>query len=229
MAYSRHLSGLISSLRRLNLLRTDRRWCPRKSRFVYVDYVVRGRSYNDAISNISRGGACLRAQRPFRPGDEIALDLSRLGLRTHVGGRIVWTCPRSIGIEFRSVSAEAKGVEYEFNARRDNVTGTEKKTLRMGKIRKRMVRWEPSDDAEKYRLYWSWKGPIGYESDFVEIGNKTTAILPDEVPSFPNIAGNIELGITAVNAAGNESDITIARVYVDFTVPEAPRILMVED
>jgi Tfp pilus assembly protein PilZ len=160
MAYSRHLSGLISSLRRLNLLRTDRRWCPRKSRFVYVDYVVRGRSYNDAISNISRGGACLRTQRPFRPGDEIALDLSRLGLRTHVGGRIVWTCPRSIGIEFRSVSAEAKGVGYEFNARRDNVTGTEKKTLGMGKIRKRMVRWEPSDDAEKYRLYWPWKGPI---------------------------------------------------------------------
>jgi len=28
---------------------------------------------------------------------------------------------------------------------------------------------------------------------------------------------------------GNESDITIARVFVDFTVPEAPKVLTVED
>jgi hypothetical protein len=55
------------------------------------------------------------------------------------------------------------------------------------------------------------------------------AILPDEVPRFPNIAGNIELGITAVNEVGNESDLTIARLYVNFTVPEAPKVLTVED
>ena len=70
---------------------------------------------------------------------------------------------------------------------------------------------------------------MGYESDFVELENKTMAFLPDEVPSFPTIAGNIELGITAVNEVGNESDITIARVYVNFTVPDAPKALTVED
>jgi hypothetical protein len=73
------------------------------------------------------------------------------------------------------------------------------------------------------------RAPVGYESDFVEIEDKTTVILPDEVPSFPGIAGNLELGVTAINAAGSESDITVARVYVDFTVPEAPRSLTVED
>jgi len=99
----------------------------------------------------------------------------------------------------------------------------------MGKIRKRTVRWEPSPDAAKYRLYWSAQESVGYESNFVEMENKTEVILPDEVASFPKIAGNIELGIAAVNAAGNESDITIARVYVDFTVPEAPKIITVED
>jgi len=99
----------------------------------------------------------------------------------------------------------------------------------MGKVRKRTVRWEPSADVGKYRFYWSWKGPVGYESDFVEVENKTTVILPDEVPSFPRMAGEIELGITAVNAAGNESDIAVARVYVDFTVPEAPKAITVED
>jgi len=99
----------------------------------------------------------------------------------------------------------------------------------MGKVRRRTLRWEPSADAAKYRVYWSTQGPVGYESDFVEVENKTMAILPDEVPTFPKIAGNIELGITAVNEVGNESDITIARVFVDFTVPEAPKVLRVED
>jgi hypothetical protein len=99
----------------------------------------------------------------------------------------------------------------------------------MGKIRKRTVRWEPSAGAQKYRLYWSTQGPVGYESDFVELENKAQVILPDEAPSFPKTAGNFELGITAVNAAGSESDITIARVYVDFTLPEAPKVLTVED
>jgi hypothetical protein len=99
----------------------------------------------------------------------------------------------------------------------------------MGKVRKRTVRWESSPDAKKYRLYWSTQGPVGYESDFVEMENKTEVILPDEVSSFPKIAGNVELGITAVNAVGNESDMTIARVYLDFTVPEAPKAITVDD
>lgn len=70
---------------------------------------------------------------------------------------------------------------------------------------------------------------MGYESDFVELENKTQVILPDEVISFPRIAGDIELGITAVNAIGNESDITRLKAYVDFTVPEAPKLLTVEE
>jgi hypothetical protein len=106
---------------------------------------------------------------------------------------------------------------------------TERKMLGMGKIRKRTVRWEPSAGVQKYRLYWSSQGPVAYESHFVELENETQVILPDEVPSFPKTAGNIELGITAVNAAGNESDITVAGVYVDFTVPEAPKALRMED
>ena len=99
----------------------------------------------------------------------------------------------------------------------------------MGKIRKKKVRWEPSANAVKYRLYWSVQGPVGYESDFVDIENRTLVILPDEIPSFPKIAGDIELGITAVNEGENESDITRVRVHLDFTVPEAPKALTVED
>ena len=99
----------------------------------------------------------------------------------------------------------------------------------MARVKRRRLRWEPSADAAKYRLYWSTQGPVGYESDFAEIENKTAVILPDEVPSFPKTAANFELGITAVNTGGNESDITTARVFFDFTAPEAPKGIIVED
>jgi hypothetical protein len=191
--------------------------------------VVQGRSYNDAVNNISQGGLCIRTQRLFRTGVEIELDFPFLGLSAHVGGRIAWAGPRSIGIEFRSVCAEVKEIRYDFDFGGEDLIYKEKEISEMGKIRKRTVRWEPSADAKKYRFYWSVQGPVGYESDFVEIEDKTRVILPDEVASFPKVAGNIELGITAVNAVGSESDITIARVYVDFTVPEAPKVLTVDD
>jgi type IV pilus assembly protein PilZ len=222
-------SELINLIRRLNLSRTNRRRYPRKACFVYVDYTVRGRSYNDAVNNISQGGVCIRTQRPFQQGDEIELDFPLLGMSAHIEGRIVWAGPRSIGIEFGSVYADAKGVRYDFRFVGEDLVCTEKEVSEMGKIRKRTVRWEPSADAKKYRLYWSPQGPVEYESDFVELEDKTQVILPDEVSSFPQIAGEIELGITAVNAVGNESDITRLRVYVDFTVPEAPKGLTVEE
>jgi len=222
-------SELIRRMRRLHLLRMEKRRYARKACYIDVNYVVRGRSYNDVVNNISQGGASVRTQRLFLPGDEISLDFSFLGMRTHVSGRIAWAGPRSIGVEFRSATTDLKGVRYDFDFGKDNGVCTEKEVLEVGKIRKGTVRWEPSADAAKYRLYWSMQGPVGYESDFVEMENKTQVILPDEVPSFPSIAGEIELGITAVNAVGNESDITRVRAYVDFTVPEAPKALMVED
>jgi len=226
---SRLPSELIRSIRRLNLLRTEKRRYPRRNCFIKAKYVVLGRSYNDVVSNISQGGACVRAQRPFFPGDEISADFRLLGIRAHVKGRIAWVGPRSIGIEFRSVTARLKEARYGFGFKVKNQIKTEKGGSEMGKVRKRTVRWEPSTDAKKYRFYWSWKGPVGYESDFVEVENKTLVILPDEVPSFPTIAGEIELGITAVNAVGNESDMTTVKAYLDFTVPEAPKLLTVED
>ena len=70
---------------------------------------------------------------------------------------------------------------------------------------------------------------VNYSSNFAEVGVVTQVILPDDIPSFPRMAGNLELGIAAVNQAGNESDITKISAYFDFTVPEAPKSLVVED
>ena len=101
----------------------------------------------------------------------------------------------------------------------------------MGKIKNKKLRWEPAtgEEAVTYKLYWSKNGAVDYTSSFAEVGAVTQVILPDDIPSFPRIAGNMELGIAAVNQAGNESDITTISAYFDFTVPEAPKSLVVED
>jgi hypothetical protein len=101
----------------------------------------------------------------------------------------------------------------------------------MGKIRKRRIRWEPSPSTEviSYRLYWSEVGAVDYDSHFQEVGNVTQVILPDDVPSFPLNAGEIEIGITAITGTGNESDFVRVSVRFDFTVPGAPKNLIIED
>ena len=101
----------------------------------------------------------------------------------------------------------------------------------VSKTRKKRIRWSrsPSPNVVGYRLYWSVAGEVGYDSEFIEIGDRTEVILPDQVPPLHHFRGEIALGITALNCNGNESDITIARVYVDFTVPEAPKGLTFED
>jgi nitrogen fixation-related uncharacterized protein len=104
------------------------------------------------------------------------------------------------------------------------------KEARMAKIRKRKVRWNPSNAAGVvgYRLYWAVGEEADYESEFADIGNVTEVILPDEVPSFPTVAGDIELGVTAVDHIGNESDMAKFSAPFDFTAPDAPTDLVVE-
>jgi len=49
------------------------------------------------------------------------------------------------------------------------------------------------------------------------------------LPSFPLVNGTLTLGISAVNDAGNESDITEMTAEFNFVVPDAPRNLKIED
>ena len=106
-----------------------------------------------------------------------------------------------------------------------------KPPLAAGRVKNKMLRWHPSPspDVSSYRLYWSKYGQVDYTSDYAELGKTTQAILPDDVPSFPLEAGDMELGVTAINDFGNESHMIKLRVYFDFTVPDAPLNLGVED
>ena len=101
----------------------------------------------------------------------------------------------------------------------------------MGKVKKRRICWEPSmsDDVVKYRLYWSEEGLVDYASTSVDVGDVTEVVIPDDIPSFPRIKGEVALGIAAVNDAGNESDMAKMTARINFLVPEAPTNLVVEE
>jgi hypothetical protein len=111
------------------------------------------------------------------------------------------------------------------------ITGMGKEGSEMARFRKRRVGWASSaaSDVAGYKLYWALGGGVNYDSDFAEVGHVTEVTLPDDVLAFPLIAGDIELGITAVNHAGNESDMSRISAHFDFTAPEAPKDLVVEE
>jgi hypothetical protein len=94
----------------------------------------------------------------------------------------------------------------------------------MAKIKKRKLIWEPSTSPNVigYKLYWAEAGEVGYDSPSAMIGNVSEVVLPEQVPSFPMVKGSIELGITAVNEMGNESDMRIIAVPFQFSAPDAP-------
>ena len=94
----------------------------------------------------------------------------------------------------------------------------------MAKIKKRKLIWEPSTSPNiiGYKLYWAEEGEVSYDSPSALIGNVTELILPEQVPSFPIAKGAIELGITAVNEMGNESDMIKFAAPFQFSAPEAP-------
>jgi hypothetical protein len=94
----------------------------------------------------------------------------------------------------------------------------------MAKVKKRRLVWEPSASPNVigYKLYWAKEGDVNYDSPCAMIGNAPEVVLPEQVPSFPIVKGSIELGITAVNEVGNESDMVILAAPFQFSVPDAP-------
>ena len=94
----------------------------------------------------------------------------------------------------------------------------------MAKVKKRRLLWEPSTSSNVigYKLYWAEEGEVNYDSPSAVIGNVTEVVLPEQVPSFPVVKGSVELGITAVNEVGNESDMMIVAAPFQFSIPDAP-------
>ena len=100
----------------------------------------------------------------------------------------------------------------------------------MAKIKKRRLSWLASSSSQVvgYKLYWSQGGGVNYDSQCVTLGNITELILPDNVDAFTPGSGPIELGITAVDELGNESDMVTVMAPYQFSVPKAPKGLHME-
>jgi len=100
----------------------------------------------------------------------------------------------------------------------------------MAKIKKRRLSWLASSSSQVvgYKLYWSEGGGVNYDSRCAKLGNVTEIILPDDVDSFTPGCGPIELGITAVDELGNESDMITVMAPYQFSVPKAPKGLRMD-
>jgi hypothetical protein len=96
---------------------------------------------------------------------------------------------------------------YEWERLSKNIGNTK---LAIIKGRSARVRWDasPSPNVVGYKLYWAVGGGVNYDSESAEVGNVTEVVLPDQVTSFPLFPGNVEIGVTAVNELGKESDMT---------------------
>lgn len=211
----------------------ERRLYPREDCFTAVEYVVGNRIYKDFIQNISDGGVLIETCSPFFVGEEVSMTfrhpISQKNMRTY--GEIACVGEKGIGVKFKIIAPSAEELGFREQVTDHKSSVGHKEVREMGRVKKKKVRWEASgsNDVLKYRLYWSRYGEVDYNSDHVELGNVTEVVLPEDVPSFPMIAGDIELGISAVSEAGNESDMTKLKSYFDFKVPDAPQNIEVED
>jgi len=94
----------------------------------------------------------------------------------------------------------------------------------MAKIKRRRLKWVASSSHQVvgYKLYWSENGELNYDSQWAMLGNVTEIVLPDDVESFTPNGGPIELGVTAVDELGNESDMVTLTAPYQFNIPKAP-------
>jgi hypothetical protein len=102
---------------------------------------------------------------------------------------------------------------------------------RATKPRKKRLSWgsSASSDVAGYRLYWAVGRGVDYGAEHADIGKVTTILLPDDIASFPHVAGRVEFGVTALSQHGNESDMMIIADDLDFRAPEPPKNLRLEE
>jgi len=211
----------------------ERRRHPRKASLIPVAYVTEGRARRDFILNISSGGVFIGRPDEACWGREVLMSFVHPGTRRNLSivGRIAWVSSMGVGVRFKRLAKNGEGSLMTSDMKGSQSYETIREVGAMGKIRKKRIRWEPSmsGDVEKYRLYWSEDGMVGYGSKYVDVGKTTEVVIPDDVPSLPMVKANLVFGVTALTEAGNESDMAKMTAEVDFVVPDAPSNLIIEE
>jgi len=212
----------------------ERRKEPRKACTEIVYCFLDNCIYKAFLENISVGGGLVKTRGSFRSGQEILISFLLPSFRKHmrIPGEIAWVGTNEIGVRFIYINSEVwDSYLSDLDTGQKGLFSFDEGYRRMGRFRKKKIFWQPSKGSgvSGYRLYWATNGEVSYDSDHADLGNATEVILPDDLPSFPLIEGNIKLGVTAINEAGNESDIMTLTEYFNFTVPEAPQNVGIVD
>ena len=100
----------------------------------------------------------------------------------------------------------------------------------MANVRKYQISWTKAANVDivGYKIYYTPAGDtLNYSSPSIIAGDVDTLIIPDDAPDFPLIDGNYQIGITAVDDVGNESDFLVKTVPFDLVAPDAPTNLEV--
>jgi PilZ domain len=197
-----------------------------------VDYLASGRVYRNCVQDVSVGGASIGCLDFFIPGEQISIAFPLANSPNQINGEIVWVDTHAFGVVFQSVGPKCKELALSLSEPLEKrPVGIQVEIRKTGKIKRKRIRWyrSPSIEVTQYRLYWSMEAEVDYGSQYVELGNVTEAILPDDIPSFPLITGTLHLGITAVSKAGNESEMTKISASLDFALPEAPKQIWLEE
>ena len=234
--YFPRFGSLSSRYAKSSIKEEERRRNTRKPCSIPVDYAVDDHLLKGLIQNLSGGGALLNSGGGhFLVGQEISMSflLPPSGEHVKSQGKIAWSAKECIGIRFKDMDTEAFNRELVYlKSAHEKAIGWDKETIgTIGKARRKRVRWKPSvsSDVSGYRLYWAVGRQVNYDSRYVELGNITDVTLPDDIPSLIQRIGEIQLGVTAISQAGNESDMTTLSVFIDFRLPEAPRGLEIEN
>lgn len=135
-------------------------------------------------------------------------------------------------MKFKSIGVGDRDLDlYEPATNRQKSTQSDKEVKKVGRVKKKRVLWElsSSPDVRTYIFYWSKDRGVNYDSDHADVGHVAELSLPDDIPLFPLKTGSMELGVSAINHSGNESDIARLTVGFNFDVPDAPQNLKVED
>ena len=214
----------------------ERRRTTRKPCAIPVNYAVDDHPLKGLIQNLSVGGALLSSSRGhFLIGQEISMSflLPPSGEHVKSQGKIAWSAKECIGVQFKDMDTEAFNRELALlKSAHEKAIEWDRETIgTVGKARRKKVSWKPSasSDVSGYRLYWAVGKEVNFDSQYVELGNITDVTLPDDIPSLIQQTGAIQLGVTAISQAGNESDMTTLSAFIDFRLPEAPQDLEIEN